>query len=95
MLEIGSLIVKLRTKKGITQEVLAQTAGISQSYLSQIERGQKIPTIDSLQKISLALDIPFSILLFLLMDEDDIPNAKKDLFKRLSPLLKELMTEYL
>jgi len=48
----------LRKQKGFTQEELADNAGINRNYVGQIEREEKSPTIDVLEKISAALQVP-------------------------------------
>lgn len=55
--EIGDNIKKMRTVKALTQKELAEKAGIAQSFLSDIERGNKSPTIRTSKKIALALGI--------------------------------------
>jgi transcriptional regulator with XRE-family HTH domain len=47
----------LRKQKGFTQEELADEAGINRNYVGQIEREEKSPTIDLLEKLILALDV--------------------------------------
>lgn len=54
---IGENIRLLRIKSDLSQEQLAFNAGVNTSYIGQIERGEKNPTIKTLDKISLALDI--------------------------------------
>lgn len=53
----------LRKQRDISQEELALRAGINTVYYGQIERGQKCPTVDTLYKISTALEIPLHSLL--------------------------------
>jgi PAS domain S-box-containing protein len=55
--EIGDKIKVLRKQKKLQQIALAKKAGISQSYLSNIENGEKSPTIRILNKISEALGL--------------------------------------
>jgi transcriptional regulator with XRE-family HTH domain len=47
----------LRKQKGFTQEELADRAGINRNYVGQIEREEKSPTVDLLEKISKALGV--------------------------------------
>lgn len=54
---IGENIRLLRLKCGLSQEQLALNAGINTSYIGQIERGEKNPTIKTLDKISSALGV--------------------------------------
>lgn len=55
---IGENIRLLRKQRGLSQEQLALRAEINASYMGQVERGQKNPTIDVLSKIATALQIP-------------------------------------
>lgn len=55
--EIGENIRLLRHRRGMSQEQLALIAGINTSYIGQIERGEKNPTIKILERISSALGI--------------------------------------
>ena len=56
-MDVGKRITELREKKGITTNKLAYLAGISQSYLRDIELGKKNPTVEILSYICGALDI--------------------------------------
>ncbi|MCR2802553.1 helix-turn-helix domain-containing protein [Paenibacillus soyae] len=55
---IGENIRILRKAKGLSQEQLALRADINASYMGQVERGEKNPTIDVLNKIAAALHTP-------------------------------------
>ena len=54
---VGDNIRRLRKERGLSQEQLALKAGMNQSYMGQVERGEKSATIDSLDKIANALEI--------------------------------------
>jgi transcriptional regulator with XRE-family HTH domain len=47
----------MRKKKGLSQEELACHAGINRNYVGQIEREEKSPTVDILEKLAIALEI--------------------------------------
>jgi len=57
---VGKVIQELREKKGFSQEVLSGFADIGRTHLSMIERGIRKPTLDTLFKISNALDVKAS-----------------------------------
>lgn len=61
---IGENIRLLRNKRDLSQEQLALNAGVNTSYIGQIERGEKNPTIKILEKISSALKIDLIDLLY-------------------------------
>ena len=59
---VGEVIAKYRMKKGLTQEVLSGLSDIGRTHLSAIERGERRPTLETLYRISLALDVKMSVL---------------------------------
>lgn len=61
---IGSNIRKCRQRKGLTQEVLAELVGISKNYLGAIERGEKIPALDTLVDIINVLEVSADEILY-------------------------------
>ena len=56
-IKIGQKIKTLREKRGLTQEKLAERAGISLDYLGKIEVNLNKPGFVALFKISKALDV--------------------------------------
>ena len=52
----------LRKQKGLSQEELAFQAGINRNYVGQIEREEKSPTVDVVEKLSVSLGVPPSTL---------------------------------
>ena len=60
-LNVGKRIIQLREDKGISTNKLANLAGISQSYLRDIELGNKQPTVEYLSYICDALGITLKI----------------------------------
>ena len=54
---IAQALVKYRRVAQLSQEELADRAGIHRTYVSQIERGLKMPTLAILVKISAALSV--------------------------------------
>ena len=57
---VGESISRLRRKKNISQEVMSGLAGIGRTHLSAIERGDRKPTLETLYRISLALNMKMS-----------------------------------
>jgi transcriptional regulator with XRE-family HTH domain len=59
----GEELQKSRKTAGLTQEELAARAGLHVTYISQLERNRKSPTLDSLFRICKALGIKASSLI--------------------------------
>jgi transcriptional regulator with XRE-family HTH domain len=62
--EIGQRIRKLRRDKNITQDQLAEMAGVSCSFIGHIERGEKILSLETLARLSKAFDADMHYLMF-------------------------------
>jgi len=60
---LGRVLAKYRTIEKISQEELADRAGIHRTYVSQIERGLKSPTLSVLFQISKSLNTTASNLI--------------------------------
>ena len=61
--DVGLRIKKTREAKGLTQEELAALVDLSPTHISVIERGQKIPKLDTFVAIANALDVSADSLL--------------------------------
>ena len=57
---IGERLRKLRQAGALSQEQVANLAGIVPAYLGQVERGEKNITVKTLEKVCNALDISLS-----------------------------------
>ena len=60
---VGTNLRRLRLRRGLSLEKLAQKSGVSRAMLGQIELGQSAPTINLLWKIARALDVTFATLI--------------------------------
>jgi len=54
---VGRNFARLRQVKDLTQEQVAERSGLSQQYLSGLERGRRNPTIITLYELARALDV--------------------------------------
>ena len=54
---IGLNITIIRERQGLTQEKLAELAGLHRAYIGQIERGEKNIGLKNLEKIANALGL--------------------------------------
>lgn len=57
MIAFGRRVREARKNKGISQESLAEMAGIDRSYMGNIERGEKNVTLKKVYEICDALDL--------------------------------------
>ena len=75
---IGSYIREQREQAKISMRQLAQAAGVSNPYLSQVERGLRRPSADILQQIAKGLRISAEALYVQagMLDEDRTPRPR-------------------
>ncbi|OZB52910.1 MAG: transcriptional regulator [Stenotrophomonas sp. 14-69-23] len=59
----ASNVRRLRTERGMSQEQLAEAAGVHRTYVGMLERGEKNVTIYNIERIALALGVCASELL--------------------------------
>lgn len=60
---LGKRIREERQKLNLTQEKLSESVGISDSYLGQIERGERSVTLDTLIRLANRLNVTIDYLL--------------------------------
>lgn len=58
--EIGARVRAFRLRRGLTQEELAERADLHNTYVGQIERGEKNLSVVSLDKILTALGVSYA-----------------------------------
>ncbi len=56
-------IRRLRSQKHLSQKALDDNVGISVSYVSMLERGQRSPPLETIEKMARALKVPPAALL--------------------------------
>lgn len=56
-MNIGSRLAKFRKAKGLSKNKLAKESGVTQGFISQVELGNRLPTLDVLSRICSALGI--------------------------------------
>ncbi|KKM12209.1 hypothetical protein SY88_04785 [Clostridiales bacterium PH28_bin88] len=61
--QIGKRIKAMRLRLGLTQEQLGERADLHYSYVGQVERGDKLPSLKSLKKLARALNTNVEVLL--------------------------------
>jgi CheY-like chemotaxis protein len=59
---LGTAIKEQRNALGISQEELADRAGLHRTYVSEVERGERNPSIASIEKLAQALKVSFASL---------------------------------
>jgi len=59
----GQQLKKLRLQQNVSQERLAELAGLHRTYVSGVERGQHNISLENIEKLALALNVPMGKLM--------------------------------
>ena len=59
-MKIGTTIRGYRLQKGLSQGDIEKRTGLLRCYLSRVENGHTVPSLDTLAKIAQALDLPLA-----------------------------------
>ena len=77
--EIGKRIRTRRRELNITQEQVAERAGISTSFIGHIERGEKVASVETLAALSAALDMDLNYMIFGVRRHEGCERMKKEI----------------
>ena len=59
-MNIGETIRNFRLQKGMSQGDIEKRTGLLRCYLSRVENGHTIPSLDTLAKIATAMEVPLA-----------------------------------
>src|SRR3954466_6663469 len=59
-MNIGETIRNFRLQKGMSQGDIEKRTGLLRCYLSRVENGHTIPSLETLAKISQSMDLPLA-----------------------------------
>mgnify|MGYP000354617656 CR=1 FL=1 len=94
---IGQRIRNYRLQKNLSQEQLSELASCHPTYIGQLERGEKNATLESIQKVAQALDIPLSQLFEKIeekQNEESIPLQIYNFFTYYLLIIEEYLRRY-
>ena len=90
-MNVGERLVELRNKSSLTQNGLAEKAGVSQTHLRRVELGQADITVGHLQLLCDAMNISLQEFFNVEEEKDELSVA----LSKLSPSQKKLLIAFL
>src|SRR6476646_3893924 len=55
---IGAWLRQLREQRGLSQADMEKASGLLRGYISRVENGRTVPCLETLERLSAALDVP-------------------------------------
>lgn len=80
-----------RALADISQRDLSKKISVDPSLLSMLENGRRKPSLEVLQKVAVALGIPFHLFTLLASEPDEIKNADPNTVRQLALALSKLL----
>lgn len=90
-MDIGKALRETRQKQGLRQNHVAAKTKISATYISQIEQGKKMPSLEIVEKLSKFYKVPIAVLMWKSIDVKDVQPHKREAFSRLSPTINDMI----
>lgn len=82
---------RARTKLGMSQGQLARKAKLDPSYVAHIEAGRRKPSLDVLEALASALELPMPVLMLYSAEQDDLNGISEGQAASLSEMLTMLV----
>jgi transcriptional regulator with XRE-family HTH domain len=77
---IGDRLRSLREAKGLSQGDIEKRCGLLRAYISRVENGHTVPSVETLEKLARALEVPLYQLFY---EGEEVPELPK-LLKRVT-----------
>lgn len=74
---IGTRLRKLREEKNLSQGDIEKRTGLLRCYISRVENGHTVPSIETLERLAQALEIPLYQLFYEGEEPPPLPNLSK------------------
>jgi transcriptional regulator with XRE-family HTH domain len=71
---IGQRIRQLREQKGLSQGDIEKASGLLRCYISRVEHGHTVPSLETLERFAAALDVPLYRLFYTGEDTPATPH---------------------
>lgn len=95
-MNLGTAIKRLRKEKtGLNQNEYAQEIGITQSYLSQLECGEKKPSVALMESIAKYHNTPLPAIFWFAVEESDVDKNKIEVYRLLKPSIDNLVLSFI
>lgn len=92
MKKVGERIKYLREQKKLNRNQLANSAGVSPTYIYQLEKGEKSPTVEYLGHICFGLNITLKD--FFNFEHPDCNDPVSSLTEKQRKILNDFLTSY-
>lgn len=87
----GENLKRVRLASNCTQRQLAEKVGVTSNYISLLENGERIPSVDLLEAIGKELGVPSSVLLVLGTNREDTGSPLDKLISSMQQAINKFL----
>jgi transcriptional regulator with XRE-family HTH domain len=87
----GHAIRFCRQQRQLSIPALAERAGLSPSYISLLERNERDPPLSTLQRLSKALAVPLSVMVFIGTSTAELESLSPEIAEKLAAATMKLL----
>jgi len=87
----GHAIRFCRQRRQLSIPALAERAGLSPSYISLLERNERDPPLSTLQRLSKALAVPLSVMVFIGTSTAELESLSPEIAEKLAAATMKLL----
>lgn len=92
MIHLGKTIRRMRTERGLSQQKLAEDAGLTASFLSLVENDRRQPSLTVLSRLASALKIPEDVIIW---DAVELPPKLSHADRRMCEMAKLIVRRFI
>jgi len=74
---IGTRLKKLREERNLSQGDIEKRTGLLRCYISRVENGHTVPSLETLERLAASLELPLYQLFFAGDEPPTLPNLSK------------------
>jgi transcriptional regulator with XRE-family HTH domain len=87
----GKALRLIRSSRNISQKDLSEAVSLDPSYISLIEKGKRIPTVETLEKIVKELEVPIHLFFLLASGKDGVKRVSSSKKADVAELLLDIL----
>lgn len=90
-MDFGRAIRVIRAARNLPQKVLAERTGLDPSYISLLEKNRRSPSVETIQSLASALDVPPHLLTLMASDVKYLRGLAPDQARDIGRLLLDVV----
>lgn len=92
-MDISKALKEVRKSTLLSQKEFSVRSKLSQTYISLIENGKKVPSLEVVGQYEEICKVPLAIIMWKSITEKDVQKNKLKVFKELKPVVDNLMNQ--